>query len=403
MYFTRSKAKTTPDPTPISPKKTITKKPITKKPITKKKKTPVPRRRYSFRQPPKRFFYRSLSHNNRLATIAASKPFLTTTATTSTPIKPSTTNPPPVRLLSLQQVNDYTFSPTLFTTQPFPSTFPPTSTWPPQNPLDIMIALGPSAGDCVGPSCYTRTRCRRNPCTHTFAAWRESSGRNWEDYFELRETSDKRGIGVWTKRAFQKGTVLGWYAGTVVPFDHDLFMGSEYLMDFAVGDTTGYYLNQVFSSSSSSSSDDDEEEQYLEDTVWVDGARRGNWTRFVNHSCDAYCIFKHMRVGTTRIMAVVARKDVPQGVELTVDYGPGYWSVREGGCRCGVEKCVGDVMARVRGEGGTKKKKEEVEEVVAVGKKKKKEVKKKEEAKKKGKKKKEVKKKGMKKEEVAYC
>lgn len=299
------------------------------------------------RKPQKYFSYRSASgQHTRIANAPAYDP---PTNPRKRPSKTTTTTRP----LALYQIDDYTYSPRLFKSLPLPQTFPTNSVWPPKDPLDIMRALGDNMGDCVGAVCYTRKRCRTAHCAHTFASWRRVSGDDWEDHFELRETPDGRGVGVYTKKAFKKRATLGWYAGTVVPFNCSDSLRSDYLMDVSVGNMDGYILNQVFGPSVDANGNGGvvggeglDFEPYPEDTVWVDGARYGNWTRFINHSCDAYAEFENMRVGGTRIMAVVARCDVPAGVELTVDYGDGYWTARGGGCGCGVEWCEGGGLTK---------------------------------------------------------
>jgi hypothetical protein len=79
----------------------------------------------------------------------------------------------------------------------------------------------------------------------------------------------------------------------------------------------------------------------VEEEISIDARRKGNWTRFINHSCDAHTEFALYRVGTTRIMGIKAVKSIPAGVELTISYGPTYY--RPGSknkCRCGTENCV---------------------------------------------------------------
>ncbi|KAF1957655.1 SET domain-containing protein [Byssothecium circinans] len=319
-----------------------------------------PRHTYSLRHPSKYFWYTSVANTLELATTKPS-------ASTPTPTYTYTYQP------NLLQINDYTISPLSFTHTPYPSTFPPSLPWPPTRPSHIARAIGRHHASCVGESCYTRKRCRDMQCGHAFSAWRDSTAL-WEDYFELRETRD-RGVGAFTKRAFRRGAVLGWYAGTIVACDGGEGEGAgkggegegegegglnDYVMELGVGDLGGYYVEDSHSpscsSSSSSSSDaDDQQDDGEHPMVLIDGLHTGNWTRFINHSCDAHADFEVMRVGTTRIMAVVLRRDVGEGVELTVSYGEPYWWFRRDGarCCCGSGRCVSLKMAgRGRGEGG---------------------------------------------------
>ncbi|CAI6334026.1 unnamed protein product [Periconia digitata] len=270
-----------------------------------------------------RFVYRSPSQNLRRARVEDQRP--------------PKRNPP--RLLSIQQIEDYVFSPRHFSDQLIPTSFPTeTSVWPPQNPLDIMRALGEEVDDCAGETCYTDELCFSPDCEHSFDKWRQSSSASWKTHFELRQTQD-RGIGVFTKTAFKKDTVLGWYTGQIVPFNNADSSNSQYLMDFAIG------------GSESSGTDGSP------NMVWVDSATRGNWTRFMNHSCSAHCCFYPMRVGRTRIMAVLANRKIPAGVELTVDYGADYWETRGWDCLCNAPKCMSKAKKNApTGSSGAKKK-----------------------------------------------
>lgn len=75
--------------------------------------------------------------------------------------------------------------------------------------------------------------------------------------------------------------------------------------------------------------------------VLIDASRRGNWTRFINHSCAAHCEFRLRRVGKMRIMAIEALKRIPKGVELSVWYGASYYGPdSERVCLCKARNCV---------------------------------------------------------------
>ncbi|KAI0662388.1 hypothetical protein C8Q70DRAFT_557172 [Cubamyces menziesii] len=106
------------------------------------------------------------------------------------------------------------------------------------------------------------------------------------------------------------------------------------------------------------SADDDEEEQG--DRFSVDGYAYGNWTRFVNHSCEP-----NMRVFPVvwdtipelnqPYLAFVATEDIPARTELTIDYDPKAGeearsaqrgrrqATPEGAreCKCGTDSCRG--------------------------------------------------------------
>ena len=154
-----------------------------------------------------------------------------------------------------------------------------------------------------------------------------------------------RGIGVFTKREFERGHVLGFYAGEVMPLVDEV--RGDYLMQVDVGFMPIDELSDEEDSGFGYGGD-----EYLDrrpsfplqpmESVYIDGGRKGNWTRFINHSCQPYCIFRIGRVGTTRVMIVETVCDVPAGVELTVSYGEEYYGQNTTKvCRCGTANCVG--------------------------------------------------------------
>lgn len=150
---------------------------------------------------------------------------------------------------------------------------------------------------------------------------------DWQDHIELHKT-EGRGIGVYTKRVFQKGDTLEYYSGEVIP-DRLNDDQNDYLMDVPFD-----FVASRRSSSSSTESGSDNKARTLsthseasssttdlaaDGAGIIDGRRKGNCTRFINHSCDLHAHFNLCRVGDMRIMAVRVVKAIPAGVELTVD------------------------------------------------------------------------------------
>ncbi|KAF1915685.1 hypothetical protein BDU57DRAFT_427624, partial [Ampelomyces quisqualis] len=237
-------------------------------------------------------------------------------------------------------INEYMLDPTKFARRAFSQPLPSDVVWPPRKACDVLRALVSKSDICVGGTAFSVAKCRKLRCQHTFKDWRATMA-SWQDYFELRETTG-RGIGVYTKKAFRRGDILGYYAGEVMPdcLNHD---NNDYLMDVP--------LDFEFASrrSSSSSWQSGSENQASSSTadlaadaaIIIDGRLKGNWTRFINHSCDSHACFKSCRVGDMRIMAVCAVKAIPAGVELTVDYGKGYYGPQTKKiCKCGAKNCV---------------------------------------------------------------
>ncbi|KAK4113111.1 SET domain-containing protein [Canariomyces notabilis] len=65
---------------------------------------------------------------------------------------------------------------------------------------------------------------------------------------------------------------------------------------------------------------------------------QGNFTRFVNHSCNPNAQYQHfVWLGVQRVILV--SKGIGAGTEITVDYGKSYWRGLEKRCLCGESCC----------------------------------------------------------------
>ncbi|KAF3049403.1 hypothetical protein E8E11_010065 [Didymella keratinophila] len=111
------------------------------------------------------------------------------------------------------QVYSFVFAPSHFARVEYPVNWPAGLPWPARTISELCSTPGFADSTCVGSTCYTATRCIAPECGHSFAVWARTT-QDWQQHFELRETKDK-GIGVFTKRAFKRGQVLGWYAGSL--------------------------------------------------------------------------------------------------------------------------------------------------------------------------------------------
>lgn len=128
---------------------------------------------------------------------------------------------------------------------------------------------------------------------------------------DLRETKDM-GIGVFTKQSIPIGTVLGLYHGIVRPYEQLTAAQKR-------------YSNFLF-----------KHPQHGE--LYVDASVSGNWTRFLNHSCDPNCAFaRALRCGYMRVIYVRTRRFIRAGEQLFVDYGRDYFDSID--CKCGSKGC----------------------------------------------------------------
>ncbi|KAH7386659.1 hypothetical protein DE146DRAFT_177302 [Phaeosphaeria sp. MPI-PUGE-AT-0046c] len=250
------------------------------------------------------------------------------------------------------QTNAYTFSPAIFARDQPSFALPAGSSWPPRSASDLLHSTDPEEDECIGNTCFNNVTCDDPLCRHSLKHWQISTA-HWQDHFDLRETED-RGLGIYMKSSFKRGDVLGWYAGELIPSDADT--ETDYVMQMPVSAPLSSPLSPYLSDVSSYSEGENLQLRTPPRTrsqspatevagrvnVWIDGARRGNWTRFINHSCRPYAGFQLCRVGHIRVMAVVALRNVSVGVELTVDYGQDYYGRDTSRiCYCGASRCVG--------------------------------------------------------------
>lgn len=73
----------------------------------------------------------------------------------------------------------------------------------------------------------------------------------------------------------------------------------------------------------------------------LDGYRKNNPARYINHSCNANC----EAVNWKGEIWIVAKRDIEPGEELTYDYGFAVEHFLDHPCRCGEDNCCGYIVA----------------------------------------------------------
>ena len=73
----------------------------------------------------------------------------------------------------------------------------------------------------------------------------------------------------------------------------------------------------------------------------------GNWTRYMNHSCNATAYFSPYVIGDRVRMCIRTTRQTEIFEEVTVDYGSGYWHERKL-CQCGEPNCKYGTVEKVR-------------------------------------------------------
>lgn len=126
---------------------------------------------------------------------------------------------------------------------------------------------------------------------------------------ELIETKD-RGRAVRALQQIPAGRVLAEFTGQIIPLQDNI--DPTYALTF---DVLG-----------------------RKDVALISPAEFGNWTRFINHSCDANSMFQSCVVGGRGRMTVESERDIDMFDEITVDYGDAYWTTGML-CKCGSPNC----------------------------------------------------------------
>jgi hypothetical protein len=182
------------------------------------------------------------------------------------------------------------------------------SMWPPTRLADLIGH--PEAGEhCFG--CDTAgTRC---DCTMEDMVQRLREA--WIRHLKLFP-SKGRGIGVFVEEPILKGSLVAQLTGTIQPKT----------LSFTKGENN--WLTSIPIGSSANG-----------ETAYINTTCCSSVARFINHSCSPNCQLTEGRWGLTyRGVYVTALGDIPQGKELTIDYGP-EWFTGDDHCLCGEPEC----------------------------------------------------------------
>ncbi|GAW17262.1 hypothetical protein ANO14919_067170 [Xylariales sp. No.14919] len=122
---------------------------------------------------------------------------------------------------------------------------------------------------------------------------------------QVFRTPDGRNNGLMALCAFERGAAVGEFVGVITKGLQDVDV---------MEDTTGSAKYQIWQ------------------------GRQGNFTRFVNHSCNANAQYQRFTwLDTQRIILV--SKGIEAGSEITVDYSDKYWKGLDKTCLCGEKSC----------------------------------------------------------------
>ncbi|KAL8894009.1 MAG: hypothetical protein Q9192_004710 [Flavoplaca navasiana] len=143
---------------------------------------------------------------------------------------------------------------------------------------------------------------------------------------ELIHCSAEKGIGVRTLQRINAGDVLDEYVG-------------QLKRATTVADQTYAMELEGLPAGHQSRNDND--------PILIDAQVYGNWTRYINASCNPSLKFVPARIGGKHRVMVVAIRDINTFEELTIGYGDDYWLGSDTKmCECYEETCRHATMAQ---------------------------------------------------------
>lgn len=156
---------------------------------------------------------------------------------------------------------------------------------------------------------YRCLQCRRPPgsrlCTiECYNEFREEHFEPARNKIEIRETGDQNlDLGVYVKpgQTINEDDWLGEYLGEILPGDTLEQLQSWYAFDLAEFPKDGL------------------------PKITIDAATHGNWTRFVNSSCNPNVQPLPEQIGKVRVVAFRALRDIQAGEQLQINYGREYF------------------------------------------------------------------------------
>jgi len=185
--------------------------------------------------------------------------------------------------------------------------------------------------------CNEKCSCSRRRCPNRVAQ------RPRDVPIEVFRTPD-RGWGVRATVDLVRGKVVGIFTGEIITREQ----AHKY-----TGDRKSY----IFDLDVHEASDDGEN---AEGKFSVDAYKYGNWSRFINHSCEPNMsvfpvIWDSIPEFNQPHLAFVATRAIPASTELTIDYAPGFAAELQSGrikgknriphgaelCMCGSDSCRG--------------------------------------------------------------
>lgn len=132
----------------------------------------------------------------------------------------------------------------------------------------------------------------------------------------------KIGFGVITDTPLKKGMCVGQYVGEIITLEKYSYRvkNDEHMYGYA-----------------------------LKDSFVIDACNKGNFTRFINHSCKPNCFGQEWVVDGLPVVGIFAMEDIEAGAELTISYDLRLLSADDAPmiCKCGEDQCKKQIGTKV--------------------------------------------------------
>uniref|UniRef100_A0A452J0G4 Histone-lysine N-methyltransferase NSD3 n=1 Tax=Gopherus agassizii TaxID=38772 RepID=A0A452J0G4_9SAUR len=136
--------------------------------------------------------------------------------------------------------------------------------------------------------------------------------------------TDRRGWGLRTKRNIKKGEFVNEYVGELID-EEECRLRIKRAHENSI---TNFYMLTV-----------------TKDRI-IDAGPKGNFSRFMNHSCNPNCETQKWTVNGDVRVGLFALRDIPAGMELTFNYNLDCLGNGRTECHCGAENCSGFLGVR---------------------------------------------------------
>lgn len=136
--------------------------------------------------------------------------------------------------------------------------------------------------------------------------------------------TERRGWGLRTKRSIKKGEFVNEYVGELID-EEECRLRIKRAHENSV---TNFYMLTV-----------------TKDRI-IDAGPKGNYSRFMNHSCNPNCETQKWTVNGDVRVGLFALCDIPAGMELTFNYNLDCLGNGRTVCHCGADNCSGFLGVR---------------------------------------------------------